>query len=117
MQVSVTFRHMDSQESLKEYASHRVKRVKKYMDNPLEAQVILSVEKFRHIAEVTINGNGITIHGCTCVCGSKGAAVAGCSRLEKRPFASLRKSDSPASGGPPKGLGHRKLACRNARTR
>ena len=63
MQVSVTFRHMDSQESLKEYASHRVKRVKKYMDNPLEAQVILSVEKFRHIAEVTINGNGITIHG------------------------------------------------------
>jgi putative sigma-54 modulation protein len=63
MQISVTFRHMDSQEALKDYVSQRVNRVKKYLDNPLEAQVILSVEKFRHIAEVTITGDGITIHG------------------------------------------------------
>jgi len=63
MQVSVTFRRMDSQEALKDYAFQRVNRVKKYLDNPLEAQVILSVEKFRHIAEVTITGDGVTIHG------------------------------------------------------
>jgi putative sigma-54 modulation protein len=63
MQVSVTFRHMNSQEALKEYVSQRVSRVKKYLDNPLEAQVILSVEKFRHIAEVSITGDGISIHG------------------------------------------------------
>lgn len=63
MQISVTFRHMDSKEALKDYVFQRANRVKKYLDNPLEAQVILTVEKFRHIAEVTITGDGITIHG------------------------------------------------------
>ena len=63
MQISVTFRHINSQEALKDYVFERVSRVKKYLDNPLEAQVILSVEKFRHIAEVSILGDGFTFNG------------------------------------------------------
>ncbi|MBW2148310.1 MAG: ribosome-associated translation inhibitor RaiA [Deltaproteobacteria bacterium] len=63
MQLSVTFRHMNSQEALKDYAYERVSRLKKFLDHPLEAQVILSVEKFRHIAEVTILGDGVSFNG------------------------------------------------------
>ena len=63
MQISVTFRHMDPIATIKEYAEQKVSRVKKYLDNPLEANVILSVEKHRHLADVTVNANGFTIVG------------------------------------------------------
>ena len=63
MQVSVTFRHMDSNDGMKEYAKQKLMRMRKYMDNPVEAHVVLCVEKFRNIAEVTIKGEGVSING------------------------------------------------------
>jgi putative sigma-54 modulation protein len=62
MQVAVTFRHMESSEPLRSYAEEKLPRVKKYIDEPVEAQVVLSVEKkIRHKAEVTLAAKGITI--------------------------------------------------------
>jgi putative sigma-54 modulation protein len=62
MQVTVTFRHMESSEPLRSYAEEKLPRVKKYIDEPVEAQVVLSVEKkIRHKAEVTLTAKGITI--------------------------------------------------------
>ncbi len=63
MQVSVTFRRMEPSEALKTYVQERTGKLTKYIDKPLESQVTLSVEKFRHIAEVIINANGIRIAG------------------------------------------------------
>jgi putative sigma-54 modulation protein len=63
MQISVTFRHMEPNQATREYAEEKVSRVKKYLDNPLEANVILSIEKHRHIAEVNLVANGFTICG------------------------------------------------------
>ena len=63
MQISVTFRHMDSNDGMKEYAKQKLMKMKKYMDSPVEAHVVLSVEKFRNIAEVTIKGEGVSING------------------------------------------------------
>ena len=54
MQVTVTFRHMDATEGLRKYTEEKVGRVKKYLDRPIEANVVLSVEKHRHIAEVSL---------------------------------------------------------------
>ena len=63
MQISVTFRHMEPNQSIKEYAEQKVSRVKKYIDNPLVANVILSKEKHRHIVDVSVKANGYTIVG------------------------------------------------------
>jgi len=58
MQVAVTFRHMETDERVKAYVKEKVEKLQKYVENPREVHVVLSVEKFRHIAEITIVGNG-----------------------------------------------------------
>lgn len=64
MQIAVTFRHMESSAPIKDYVEEKVARVKKYIDEPIDAQVALSVEKkIRHRAEMTIIAKGITIKG------------------------------------------------------
>jgi len=61
MDITVTFRRMEPIESLKIYAEEKVSKVKKFLDFPLEAHIVLSVEKFRHIADVTVSVNGTRI--------------------------------------------------------
>jgi putative sigma-54 modulation protein len=58
MQITVTFRHVDSTPALRRYAEDKVTRmVRKYLKRPGAAHVILSVSKQRHIAEVTLQAD------------------------------------------------------------
>jgi ribosome hibernation promoting factor len=63
MQTSVTFKNLDPSDHLKSYVSDKLNRFDKYLFNPGEASVVLSVEKFRHIAEISINGDRLNING------------------------------------------------------
>lgn len=63
MQTSVTFKNLDPSDHLKIYVGDKLNRFDKYLDNPAEANVVLSVEKFRHIAEIHIIGDRLTIKG------------------------------------------------------
>jgi putative sigma-54 modulation protein len=63
MLINVTFRHIEPSMPLKAYAEEKISRVKKYLEEPVEAHVVLKVEKFRHIAEVSIDANGFRING------------------------------------------------------
>ena len=63
MDITVTFRHTEPIESLKAYAEEKVSKIKKYLDFPAEAHVVLTVEKFRHQADVTLGVNGTWIKG------------------------------------------------------
>ena len=63
MDIIVTFRHMEPTESLKAYAEDKLSKIKKYLDFPIEAHVVLAVEKFRHVADVTLSVNGTRIKG------------------------------------------------------
>jgi len=63
MQTSVTFKNIDPSDHLKSYVSDKLDRFDKYLDNPGEANVVLAVEKFRHIAEINIAGDRLTIIG------------------------------------------------------
>lgn len=63
MDITVTFRRMDPIESLKAYAEEKISKLKKYLESPVEAHVVLSVEKFRHSADVTLSVNGTRIKG------------------------------------------------------
>lgn len=63
MQVMVTFRHFEANDAIKNYAKEKILKLKKYLERPVEARVVLAVEKFRNIAEATITGDGYTING------------------------------------------------------
>ena len=63
MQTSVTFRHMEPSDALKSYIEERTSRLTKYVDRPMDSQVTLTVQKFRQIADVVINADGLRIAG------------------------------------------------------
>ncbi len=63
MRVNVTFRHTEPTKALKEYVEEKISKVTRFLDRPQEANVILSVEKIRHIADVIITADGLTITG------------------------------------------------------
>jgi len=63
MQTSVTFKNLDPSDHFRNYVSEKLNRFDKYFYNPGEANVVLSVEKFRNIAEVNIIGDRMTING------------------------------------------------------
>ena len=63
MHTSVTFKNLDSSENLRAYVADKLNRFDKYLYNPAEASVVLSVEKFRHIAEISISGDRLNIIG------------------------------------------------------
>jgi putative sigma-54 modulation protein len=63
MQTSVTFKNLDSSDTLKSYVQEKLDRFDRLLDNPAEASVVLSVEKFRHMAEINIIGDRLTING------------------------------------------------------
>ena len=62
MDISVTFRHLESTDALRDYAREKVSRIKKYVGTPADVAVVLSLEKHRHQAEITLNTNGITVN-------------------------------------------------------
>jgi putative sigma-54 modulation protein len=63
MQTSVTFKNIDSSDHLKSYVMEKLDRFDRLLDNPAEANVVLKVEKFRHIAEINVSGDRMQING------------------------------------------------------
>lgn len=62
MQLLITARHMELTEALKEHLRNKIDRLNKYVDDIIEANAILSVEKYRHSAEITLKVNGTTFN-------------------------------------------------------
>ena len=60
--ISVTFRHTDPTEALKAYATEKLlHRLQKYVTGHAEVQVILSVEKRAHTAEVILRAKDFDV--------------------------------------------------------
>ena len=62
MQTTVTFKQIDPSSSLKAYVQKKLEKFDKMMESPAEAYVVLSVEKIRHIAEITLTCDKVKIH-------------------------------------------------------
>ena len=62
MKISITFKNINSSDALKSHIHKKFDRLDKMLDNPAEAQVVLSVEKLWHIADVNLNCGKIKIH-------------------------------------------------------
>ncbi len=63
MQVRITGRNIQLTEAMKNYVDKKIKRLEKYLDEPINIQVILNVEKFRQIAEVNISSKSGSFYG------------------------------------------------------
>ena len=63
MQISMTFRHMEPTDAMKEHITEKVNRVKKYLQGPIEANVVLSMERYIQACDITINSGGHTYKG------------------------------------------------------
>src|SRR5262245_33000759 len=65
MQLSVTFRHMNSTDALRDYAKEKVERIRKYFPDPIKAHVVLVCDRgYNHTADVMITlHNGLVIKG------------------------------------------------------
>ncbi|GAB4251736.1 ribosome hibernation-promoting factor, HPF/YfiA family [Deferrisoma sp.] len=62
MNLNITFRHAEPSDALKQYAAEKVQRLHKYFDGIVDGHVVLTAEKIRHLAEVTLHANGTRIH-------------------------------------------------------
>ncbi len=62
MQTTVTFKKMDSSEPLKTYVDKKLEKFDRLLESPAEAHVVLSIEKIRHIAEITLTCDRLKIH-------------------------------------------------------
>ncbi len=58
MEISFTFRHMEPSTELRSYVEEKLYKAKKYFDSPVEANIVLKIEKFRHIADMTLSVDG-----------------------------------------------------------
>lgn len=61
MNIIVNGRHIEITPALKSYSEEKIGRFEKYISNITEAIVTLSVEKYRHKAEVLLKVNGVLI--------------------------------------------------------
>jgi putative sigma-54 modulation protein len=58
MEVSFTFRNVESSEAVKNYAREKLTRLQKYVRSPLRSDVIFSHERHLHRVEVVVGGDG-----------------------------------------------------------
>lgn len=63
MQLTVTGRHFEITDPLRQHIDEKMSKLSRYIDNVTDVHVVLSVEKHRHTAEVVFQTNGATIRG------------------------------------------------------
>lgn len=61
MKTTVTGRHVDVSPALRARIEERLEHLARFSGRAAEASVVLTVEKYRHQAEVTLNANGVLI--------------------------------------------------------
>lgn len=84
MNVTVTGRHMEMTDALKAYIQAGLEKVESHFDNAFEADVVLDVEKHRHIAEVNLHANGVRIHSKEASSDMYASVDAALAKLEKQ---------------------------------
>jgi len=63
MQILLTGRNLEVTEALRHYAEEKVGRLQKYVEKITSAHIVLSVQKYHQIAEVTLRVRDLTIRG------------------------------------------------------
>jgi len=59
MNISITGRHMDVSDSIKEYATKKIQKLEKYFHQLIDANLIMFIIKQDHFVELLVNGDGV----------------------------------------------------------
>lgn len=62
MNIATTFKNIPSSDALKSHIEKKLNKLDKMLDSPAEAQLVLSEEKLRSIAEINLTCNKLKIH-------------------------------------------------------
>jgi putative sigma-54 modulation protein len=62
MNLNLTGHHLDITPALRTYVQEKLGRVRRHFDHVIDAHVVLSVDKLRQKAEVTLHVRGKDIH-------------------------------------------------------
>ena len=62
MNLSITGRHLEVTPAINEYVKTKMARGARHFDNVIDTQVMLSVERLKHTAEVTMRLPGKDLH-------------------------------------------------------
>ncbi len=63
MQISITGHHVELTDPMKEYVHSKLQHLKPFFDQVVDVHVVLGVEKFRQRCEISMQANGVNIHG------------------------------------------------------
>ena len=58
MNISITFRHMDSSDAIKRYAGDKLAKLQRFLRQPMTGRVTVSIDKLRHVVEARISSGG-----------------------------------------------------------
>ena len=62
MRLDITFRHIERTDELHHWVERRIHKVRRFLRSPIEAHVVLSEEKHRQLAEISVTGAGERPH-------------------------------------------------------
>ncbi len=62
MHITVSGQQMDVTSPLRDYVTNKMERIERHFDHVTNTNVVLHVEKTRHLAEATIQAKGATLH-------------------------------------------------------
>ncbi len=63
MQIDYTGRQMDITPAIREYTEEHLSKLRRFLGEPIKAHVILTVEKHRHVAEITVKVRTLSFVG------------------------------------------------------
>ncbi len=84
MNTTITGRHMEVTDALKAYIQGGLDKVESHFDKVIDADVVLAVEKHRHIAEVNLHANGVRINSKEASSDMYASVDAAMEKLEKQ---------------------------------
>ncbi|MFH2092549.1 MAG: ribosome-associated translation inhibitor RaiA [Pseudomonadota bacterium] len=61
MQISITFKNIDSSDNLKSHIQEKFDRLDKMLDSPADAHMVLSMEKLSNIVDINLHCDKINI--------------------------------------------------------
>lgn len=62
MQISITFKNLDSSDAIKSHIHEKFDRLDKMLDYPADAHIVVSIEKLRNIVDINLHCDKLNIY-------------------------------------------------------
>lgn len=63
MRIDITGRQVEVTPALRKFAEDKLKKLERLLDGPLEAHIVLAIEKHRHLAEIQVRSRTALLSG------------------------------------------------------